>query len=561
MNETFLYTPYNRFTSTSVISETANRRAIERSLKIYAPRLAVIDPVSFKYKNEHQRIALKEELLNTVNLLCDECEWLEKKKNLPLLRERGVQLARCANLLYRLESTPPVGESRSGAQVLQEPIDASSDKPAKYIALTLIAPLIAETMLGFTVEEGLENIQNTMSDANVQRLNWVWGGGFDRAILNLLPVGVGHPEHASEVFSTIAPITGYMSFVLYYLRLGINGFLLTNILFTDNWIKGTFFNPWRTDADIAKSALIYEEFQTQWEIRKFAILNDTFWATANMACFFWLVGSGTLGYLGNALTGALLLFDLTLIGWGYLEQETEHKAMLARYDEEINKLTALILTALIRADDTQSKILEEHLAVLIESRNKCECDWKYTGKNFNKDLWYAAGLVATFSLLCCFFFPPAALVPATILILGVTGAALSFALTVGYHAWKTDTEIEKLEASIAKARNEMNKLDKNLDKNIAEQKLEYDRLMENINHQQSMIEYHKKERVQQALSEALIPASAFGLLVFLPLSVGLPILIPVILLCLMSKTILEQWKPKALPLPGDEASPSPAPNM
>ena len=577
MGDTFFHsTPYNLFSLPQVINDIGRHNAITNSLKIYAPRLAVIDPVSFKYKNNYQRIALKEELVNTVCLLWDECEWLATKKNLPLLRERGAQLERCAKLLYLLENTPPIGEHASCQQQLQENLDASPDKPAKYIGLTLIAPIIAETMLGFTVDEGLEQIRDKMSAANLHRLNWVWGGGLDRAMLDLIPVGVGHPQRASEVFTAIAPVTGYMSFMLYYLRLGINGFLLTKILFTENWFKGTMLNPWRTNEDIAHSARVYEEFQTQWEIRKFAILNDTFWATANMACFFWLVGNGTLGYLGNALTGALLLFDFTLTAWGYLEKETEHNKMLGAFNKELKYLTKLIYH---ETDETKLNVLKEHLTVLIESKNQCEQDWKYTGKNFGKDLWYALGLLVAFSMLCCFFFPPAALIPATILILGVAGSALSFALTVGYHAWTTNTEIEKLQALRTDAIEKIATLDEKIYKlsiafrykeapyngpsltlQIDELILERERLIKDCDYQQSMIAYSKLELTQQILSEALVPASAFALLVFLPLSLGLPILIPVVLLLMMSGTILEKrWKPKELPLPGDEDPSSPQP--
>ncbi len=517
------------------------RKAIVLSLKVYAPRLADIDPATFKYNNEIQRTALEEELMNTFYLLYDECQLHMAANNLPALRERGTQLERCANLLYRLHNTPPADGSTSCEQAHEITLGASPEKPAKYIALTLIAPLIAETMLGFTSDEGLDEVISMMSAVNLFRLNWVWGGGLDRAILEQIPAGMGHAARASEVFAAIIPFTGYMSWVLYYLRLGINLYLLTK-----GSLKGSWMDPWRTQTDRDINMGIYERFQIQWDLRKFSILNDTFWATANMACFFWLVGSGTLEYLGNALTLALLGFDLCLTCWRYAEEETRHNQEIEHYRDEINALAAKIDE---EKDETKQKVLEEHMDVLHGAHKKCDVEWKFAKQNISHDVLYAAGLMFAFSLLCCFFFPPAALLPATIVILGIAGAALSFAMTIAYHAWKTNTKIQQLQALCTRVEEKITTLDaKNLKlSNPSDNEmfvLERTRLIEELAYRQSMIAHHKKELTQQILSEALVPASAFALLLFLPLSMGLPMLIPVILLLMMSGSILERWKPK-----------------
>lgn len=573
------------------------RDAIASSLKIYAPRLADIDPATFKYKNKIQLLALERELMNTFYLLYDECQLLapentlpELENNLPLLRERGTQLERCANLLYRLRNTPTPDEGTSCEKEHQANLDTSPDKPVKYIGLTLIAPLIAETMLSFSSDEALADIIKKMSAANLHRLNWVWGGGLDCAILEQIPAGMGHPERASQVFAAIAPFTGYMSWVLYYLRLGINLYLLSK-----GTLKGSWMDPWRTEADIAINMSIYERFQAQWHLRKFAILNDAFWATANMACFLWLIGAGILGYIGNVLTFGLLGFDLCLSGWNYAEQETAHNKAMQGYQDEIIALRAKINAlreessklpserdlsqALSEDDETEVKILEEHLSVLVSAQEKCDFEWTFSKKNLTHDLIYAAGLMMAFSMLCCFFFPPAALLPATIAILGITGAALSFALTIAYHAWTTNTEIQQLQALSTKIVKKMETLDTQLE-DLIEQSVKADNphteqllasqingllldkthLIEDLEYRQSMIAHHKKELAQQILSEILVPASAFACFVFLPIGLGLPILIPLVVLLMMSGTILDGWKPqnpKEQPLPGAESAPSP----
>lgn len=498
----FRSAPYNPYPTVDLATIVKSRKPIARSIKIYGRRLAEIDPVSFKFKNKHQRIALENELFHMIDLLDDECQIHIHENNRALLQERGEQLVRCANLLYRLRNAPSCGERLSCAQNLQEAIDAHPEKPLKYIALKDIAPLIAETMVGFTVAERLTKIRGFMTELNVQRLNWVWGGGLDRAILDFIPAGIGHPQQANDILSSVAPVTGYMSFVLYYLRLGINLYLLT-----EGTLKG---------ADTG----MYERFQTQWEQRKFVILNDTFWATANMACFYWLIGSGTLGYIGNALTGALLLFDLTLTAWNYLENEAEHNAEIEHLKLEMKALKKKILKT---TDETDKKVLQEHLAVLFEARSKSELDWKYAEKQFDHDLWYSISLCVSFSMLCSFYLPATAILPATACILGITGSALSFALTVAYHATTTTTEIEKLKEL---------------------------QLFEKTQHRQEMIDYHKIALIQQVLSETLIPTSAFVLLVFFPINFGLPMLMPSVALMMMSGSLLNGWKPEPPPLPG-----------
>ncbi len=516
-NSFFHSAPYDPYPTVDLVSIVRSPKPIARSIKIYGSRLAEIDPSEFRHKNEYQRKALEEELLHMVNLINEECELHKHEQNLPMLRERGKQLERCAHLLSRLGDTPPMGASTSCQQNLQEQLGASPDRPAKYIALNYIAPLMGKAMIGFTTAEWLTDIRTQMSAVNYHRLNWVWGGGLDRSLLDLIPAGMGHAQQANTVFSTVSPVTGYMSFVLYYLRLGINLYLLT-----EGTLKGTWIN-----ADKKLDIGIYERFQTQWEQRKFAILNDVFWATANMACFYWLVGSGSLGYMGNVLTGAMLIFDLTLTAWNYLENETEHNAEIEHLKKEMDELNARIVST---EDETKKNVLKEHLAVLFEARSKSELEWKYTGQQFHHDLWYSLSLFVSFSILCSFYLPPTAILPATALILGITGSALSFALTVAYHSVTTTTEIEKLQ--------ELQSFKK-------------------TQHRQDMIAYHKKALIQQVLSETLIPTSAFVLLVFFPIHLGLPLLMLAVALMMMYGSMLEGWKPKPPPLPGDIVTLSP----
>ena len=546
-----------------------SRKAIARSIAFYGNRLAHIDYVSFKYLNQSQREALEEELLNTAYLLYDECRLHQFEKELPRLRERGRQLELCAKLLYRLHKTEKVDDEKVRPDDVHIAVmDASWDKPVQFLALTVIAPLIAETMQQITTGECLERTLEMMNYANIYRLNWVWGGGLDQAILSEISTDWGHTQNAKNVFQAIKPVTGYMSFVLYYLRLGIRLYLLTT-----GTLKGSWLDPWATAEERAVNMSLRQRFAFQWEKHGVGIINDFFWGTANMACFLWLLSDGVFGctlYMGNAITALLLLMDLYLTHCQYIKQETEHHAVLEQYENDIVFLEEKIAQ---EPNAIRKDVLNEHLKVLLEAKETCEHEWNATYENFYSDLVYAVSLLVAFALICCFFFPPAAIVPATALLLGVIGSTLSFVLTIAHNAMATNTEMKQLQRLIDKASTKKEGLEGNLgtEKSLnqrAKLQLEIDNLDKEIIHHNAMIEYHKTKRVQQIFSEAMLPTSVFVFLVFLPLSIGLPAMLPVIALLLLSSSILD-WtcKPKDLEArhvdgePGEPDEPVPCPHQ
>ncbi len=535
------------------ISDIAKvRKELQCSIQFYGERLASLDPVRFYYLDESQRRACEEELLYTFYILSADYQLHLAESNNYQIKKRCKQLQRCANLLNTFHATPKAGENLSCEQSLQNAIDDSPDKPAAYIALKIIAPEIAETMIGLTMSDYFFSLKKVMSDANVYRLNWVWGGGLDHILLDLIPLDFERSEQARNVFDHIAPVTGYMSWVLYYLRLGIELYLLAKYTF-----KGSCLDPWvSSDHDNESMQLsIGMRFQAQWEMRKFNLLNDAFWATANLACFFWLMGGGIYGYLGDVLTGVLLIFDLTLVAWGYQEKKADYAALLVKYDEDIE---ALEKTIEAETNDIAKQVLQQHLTVLQEARDAWRFDWEYDERQWMQDIYYSIGLFASFSILCCFFIPPAALLPATVLILGITGAALSFLVTIGIHVWTTSTELEKLQKDYDENLETLEELQfkrekmPDLEQSSQLLDLELHALQKQVAYQKEMIPYHKKMIIQQALSEALVPATAFSILIFMPLSYGLLVLIPVVGLLMMSGQLLE-WtsKPQEPELPDD----------
>ena len=310
---------------------------------------------------------------------------------------------------------------------------------------------------------------------------------------------------------------------------------------------------------------ISERFNVQWEKHGFGIINDFFWATANMACFLWLIKDGVWGctaYMGNALTAALLLMDLVLIACQQNKKKKEHDNTMEQYEQDIIRLRQ----QRDQAPEELKKVLNEHLTVLIDAQKTCEFEWNSANKDFYSTLVFAAGLLAGFSLVCCFFFPPTGIPLATVLILALVGAALSFVLTLAYHAMLTNTKIERLEELLSASEQQRDELQQQLDTPQApgltqNQRelilLDIGHLDKKIIYQTDMIDYHRKEMIQQIFSEAMTPATAFVFLVFLPLNLSLPLMLPIIALLLLSSSILARFKPPEPEVTNVNGAPSP----
>lgn len=499
-----------------------HRAAIARSTAFYGKLLDTIDPAGFQYLDESQRVTLEQQLFHTLKLIHYESQLFLFEKNWPTLRQRAKQLECCAQRLHQLRNT---------------------GNPLQLLELERIAPILSESMSNVSAAEWLDAINQSMTDVNMYRLNWVWGGGLDQSLLAMLPAYYKHREHAQRIFDALQPVTGYMSFILYYARLGIRLYLLA-----EGTINGSWMDPWSSDDDRAIDITLKERFEHQWEERKFDLINDFFWATANMACFLWLVKNGVWGctvYMGNALTVLLLLMDLSIVYKDHHQKKANHDGLMQQYKEDITVLNEQ-LQALVE-QSLEQQILQAHLSQLIEAQTTDQLNWEIDQQTFDSDRLYAAGLIAAFVLMCCCFFPPSAILPATQMLLGVLGSALSFAFTLAHNAMAIHIETNALikqhhgfieQQTALQEKQQIPELDNNQRATVD---LALQQLNQKIMHQTQLLDYQTKRSIQQLVSETMLPATVFACLVFLPLNVGLPIMLPVVALLLLSSTLLEHY--------------------
>jgi len=527
-----------------------NRESLAVTLEHSSYKLANYSPDMFKFLNEDQRKALARELLFAFYLFSAQYQLDDSEGRRQALKSRSEQIKMCASYLDQLQSTDALG-SKEGPQSMLDKAINDSEKHAKYLGLTIVAPMIVEKMFEFatgelpTVKEwkGANKsgaVVGWMTDVNGRRLYWVWGGGLLNSIISMLPDDFANKPQAQKAVSSPSPVTGYMSWILYYARFGINLFLL---------LKHTFKGPWMSQKE--RQVPAWERFKTQWKQRKFALLNDSIWGVANMACFFWLIGSGVAGYFGNVATFGLLLMDTFLTALRFCEESTQNNNDMERFRRDI-----AILDQKIKEDDKNKASLEIERDNLIEARDRCKFNWDYKKYSLINDLVYATSLMLAFGLMCCFFFPPAMIVPATAMILGVTGAALSFVLTAVSTAMTSGLDISKSHKIIKKSKHDAEKWlekfkelksQKNEDENDFVKKqlyLKMKGLMATSKDESRRVQYQTLQLVRGVLVDALLPPLIFVSFMFLPFGIGLGVLAAGFALGMLARIILAQFEPK-----------------
>ena len=532
-----------------------HQKALSTSLAYFSLRIDKINPASFKYMDPNQTEVLEQELLFAFYIFSAQYQLDEAEHRRQGLRERSEQIKRCAQLINELRKSTHAVTCET---LLASATDDDSEKHAKYLGLTLVAPYVAEKMVDIASGtpqkikewEGAGKtrvIKETMGEVNGRRLYWVWGGNLLNTVISLLPEEFSNKKQAQDVVTAPAPVTGYMSWILYYARFGINLSLL---------LKHTIAGPWMSKKE--RQIPTWDRFKTQWDQRKFSLLNDSIWATANLACFYWLVGSGTLGYLGNVVTAGLLLMDVCLTVWRFYEESTQHNRNMARYTREIEDLQRRI--ELKKVADEEEKLWLLQLNELEKAKKQSESDWRYKKYSTVTDLVYATGLMVAFTLMCGFLFPPAMLVPATAVALSVAGAALCFVLTTAYSAVNGGLDIAKSKATRESAKKEYKELlkqflavdDKREDEPEEKRRylyLEMKQLMAQSDYQDRLIKFQAMKLTRSILIDAMIPPLMFVSLIFMPLGIGLAVLAAGLVLSVLTHVILKRFEPQPDKLP------------
>jgi hypothetical protein len=521
-------------------------------------RLEKINVASFAFLSAAQKDALEGDLFLIFYQLSAQYQLDAVEREGHLLSARAEQLKHCAALLNRLRLSRVCQEDTS---LMCE--QSVSEKHTKYLGLRLIVPELLEHI--DAIHSGrVESARQWMSFVNERRLYWVWGGGMIATLLAALPQYLAGLSTANSILGTISPITGSMSWLLYFARAGIvwSGLLAHTFEIFMSKEERDLGIPW------------HKRFQTQWGIRKYALLNDTIWGICNMACFFVLVGSGMAGYWGNAFTALLLLMDASLTVWRMAEEETEHNANMMRYQEDMDVLKKKIKIAersSTKTDDDGVALenLREALFQVKLKAHRARLNWKYKQLNTAVDLVYAVSLLSAFCILCCFFFPPTAVLPATALIFSIIGISMCFVFNLIYMSTTMSLSVSKskeirqaTEDAFDERLDDFTRLAceyaaiptdddvlhvehrKRLMSQLKQHYLTLKELRTDVNYQKASISHQRYQVIYSTVRDALIPPLFIATLVFMPMGIGIPILVAGLALAAGAYLLLAHYEPQ-----------------
>ncbi|CAM2744685.1 DUF1542 domain-containing protein [Legionella worsleiensis] len=416
---------------------------------------------------------------------------------------------------------------------------ATDGYPIKYLFIEL------GIWFGEKIEEMASRKTKTIKEAmgwfNEKRLYWVWESGLLIKALELVPADFFNVGNAAKAVQAPAPYTGAISWGLYYFRGSLNLFLLLKHTIKGSWMSEEESNiPWT------------ERFLTQWNQRKFTLLNDFVWATGNCLCYFILTGSGALGTWGDVLTLALLAFDIGLAVWEYEENKTQFLNEMLHYEEDIKAIKQRIkqINNDPDATETEKKKLKEYrlqLQCLEKAQKQCQKDWDYQNISLRINIGYAVGLMLAFALVALPFLP---ITGAALVTLSVTGTVICFVLTVLNNAAKGGMELYKSYQSKKEAQLEYEAkvaefhdlvltnpdLEDNQKKMLF---LEIKKTLAETDYQMQIVVFQSLHLVRSLIIETLMPALIFTSLVFLPLSTGLVVLGAALVLAIYTNSLID----------------------
>ncbi|BCA97051.1 hypothetical protein TUM19329_34120 [Legionella antarctica] len=332
-------------------------------LNYYLSIVERIDSVQFPYMNEEQKNETLRNLQVTYLLLMTQKQYELEYQKAENSKSYTSAISKCHQLIDALQ----YGKRCKEKKIRESPDQgyATEGNPVKYLAI-FFGQWFAEKMVEF-IDRKTKAIKEQMGSVNEIRLYWVWGSGLIKTFIEMIPSDFWNVDQGKQTIKMPDPYMGTLSWSLYYFRFALNASLL---------LKHTIEGPWMTSV-AEKSTPWQKRFLTQWDQRKFSLLNDFVWATGNALCFFWLYGPGAMGTWGDALTLALLVFDITLSVWEYAEEQTNYNKEMLDYENNIKQLE-LKLEGIKKTNETNDglmKRIEEYqsrLLTLEQAKEQCQ---------------------------------------------------------------------------------------------------------------------------------------------------------------------------------------------
>lgn len=512
-----------------LLTKPSNATALEFAYQFHMARIHSMTPAIFRYLSEDVQNHYLQSLKHSYYVFCLYHQLAVAENNTTRANNAKKLLDRTANYIHYIKD-----ENTK----LHDETESQKNEPGLgiYLFLKNIPAFFQEVYNDFKAEKVGFLTQN-LSELNGVRLYWVWTGGWLSQIASMISEKLFNQPNFETAVNAPGSVTGYMSWVLYFVRFGL-GF--------GKIVEHGFF-PGADEANIPWEIRV----QRQWDQRKYSLVNDFFWGFANMACHLKLNGPIWLNYGGNVVTVLLLIMDLVISTIKFQEKQKVIEESLKKYDNEIKELnsTSLYLTQQllpnnIEQNNNKSELEAQLLAIdrskaeLEKARAKFYQDWIYEKKQFINNIIYSAGLAMSFALFSCALIPPTLIAAPTMLLVGTIGMGLCFIITVIYETVdagitlsKNSKEIKDIEAEIKKLNvdadtlkqkiNLPDRADKTKDENeLARIYLLIKSLEAERETKTGQYAAEIKKLVLTTFMKAFVPAIIFSLFMFVHLPIG-----------------------------------------
>ncbi|MCC5791392.1 MAG: hypothetical protein JJT82_02110 [Legionellaceae bacterium] len=525
------------------------RDALEASYRSYERQCATLNPACAPFLPEASRLVWQDKLRMLIWFGCLQYRLDRVERRRDKLDEYRATIAEAQLLLHTLEQR----ETAHSASSLLLP---AISEPTRYVgvaAAKLIPAVIAklrvtwqenraqfEQLLRSWQEGKSKALIEWMSDVNGLRLYWVWGNSLlDTIFIAAHKCGRiddSYFAYLEKLLQSPNPVTGNMSWILYYARFTLNFLLL---------FKHSIPQPFMS-AEEEELPRWHELLRSEWNRRKYQLINDSVWGTANLACYFWLTyrASARMGMIGDYLTALLLVMDLALTILKYIEETQKYEQLHANMQAQLRAIAKELQE---ESSPLQRARLTEHQQSMRAEMARLEHEWYYQKLSMYNELFYAAGLLVSFCLLIGLFTPVGLLSPAALMLIG---AVSCFVLTVLNRAietflpvFKKRSEIQQLKEEYAKGLEDFqHAVDDNRQKEVF---LHLADLQQQILYHQQYQSFQMMLGLHGLVIDSLTPVAVLATLILLPVGAGIATLSAAFVLTLVSRLLLNRLEPKA----------------
>ena len=537
------------------------RKFLTTTSSFYSQQVDKINPELFSFLNQAQRRGLEETLLSTFCILTAQYQLISnfqmeaEDSTRDSLRKLTAQIKKCAHLIQTLRNKNPLPQEYHALVI------DNSEKYLKYLGFNIakevvqgIDDMITRHVLPFEAPKGEANtviIKGGINDISTGRSNWGLNSNLVLAVIGALPEHFFNVDRAQQEIKEPSEVMGYLGWTISYAVLGIDLFLVA---------KHTIRGPWMKEAEKNLSLGVWDRFTTQFDQRKFSILDRFMAGTTGMVCFFWLA----LTDASQFLVLGVLIADIFLTTWRWIEEDTNQKKEIARYqsaidaiDEEINKLVDY---------SEEKERLIGHKNKLIEAQAQAKVDSKYKTYHTIGNICYKLSIVVAVSVMYYFLFPAFAITNTAKVIMSVVGAGAYFIFSiinksysggVDIHKSKSSQQLTTIECEKMLAQFEkLNQIAEPSEQIIFEKKqlyLEMKRLIGDSEYQDHKIKHQKLKLVHGLVVALLMPTLLFVSLTFMPMGVGFAVLAIAVLVAGLSAKLLKEPTVEPLPEFNEEA--------